>query len=213
MYFEAIRAAGGEPVELSNELDDRAIEAAFAHARGLLLTGGGDVDPAVYGQTNQGLSKDINARRDRTEILAILLAMSKGLPILGVCRGLQVLNVAFGGQLLQDIPHHPATEGGQDKYVVHEIRVDSGSILHDLWKGDKVPVNSYHHQAIDPACVSPQLQVIAQAQDGVIEAVQAKDGGPLLAVQFHPERLGQKDGPLTPHQYGCLFKWLINKAL
>lgn len=212
MYFEAVRAAGGEPVEISNDLDDDAIAAAVGKAQGLVLTGGGDVDPAAYGLSNAGLSQGINARRDHTEILAIRVAVQRRLPILGICRGQQVLNVALGGGLLQDIPDHRKAEPGHNDYLTHDILVAPGSLA-DLWQAADATVNSYHHQSIDPDRVAPALQPIARAPDGVIEAVQGADGSPILAVQFHPERTGHKDAPRTPLLYARLFKWLINNSL
>lgn len=177
-YDEALTGVGFSPVF---SLDPSAAEDCCA----LLLPGGGDVDPARYGQQNEACS-DIDLERDRDELRLIRAFSHAHKPIFGICRGLQILNVAFGGTLCQDIeaaPVHRWEEATGDK--VHRIGVTENSFLFPLY-GKEFPVNSAHHQAIDQP--APNFIVAAQAADGVIEAVEDPAGG-IYAVQFHPERM------------------------
>lgn len=202
-YVRAVAASGGAPLLLPNTADAEATEAAVRASAGLVLTGGSDVAAALYGMEPHATMSGTDPARDQTEKLAIDAAMRLGRPILGICRGIQVLNVALGGTLIQDIPSHqgnPTVAHGGN--VTHEITVEPGSILHELWGQTSAPVNSSHHQAVlTPA---PNLQVTARAADGIVEAAQARDGYPLLAVQFHPERLAHKDP-----RFAAVFQWLI----
>jgi putative glutamine amidotransferase len=202
-YVRAVAAAGGSPLLLPNAADAEAAESAVRASAGLVLTGGADVAAALYGMEPHPTMSGIDDARDQTEKFAIDAAMRLGRPILGICRGIQVLNVILGGTLIRDIPshqEHPTVAHGGN--VTHEIAVEPGSILHQLWGQTGAPVNSSHHQAVLAA--APNLQIIARAADGIIEAVQAKDGYPLLAVQFHPERLAHKD-----ERFAAVFRWLI----
>jgi putative glutamine amidotransferase len=252
-YVRAVAACGGAPLLLPNTADAEATESAVRAAAGLVLTGGADVAAALYGMEPHPTMSGIDPARDQTEKLAIDAAMRLGRPILGICRGIQVLNVVLGGTLIQDIPSHqtanvseradsraanvseranvieeanhppivsdppvplrsrlaepadsPTVAHGNN--VTHEIAVEPGSILHQLWGQTSAPVNSSHHQAVlTPA---PALQVTARAADGIVEAAQAKDGYPLLAVQFHPERLAHKDP-----RFAAVFRWLVQAAV
>jgi putative glutamine amidotransferase len=230
-YARSVAAAGGAPVLLPNLPDPEIVEAAVRASAGLLLSGGVDVAADAYGCRPHATMDGPDRLRDATERLAIEAAMRLGRPILGICRGIQVLNVVLGGSLIQDIPSHKAAQAGEPEKprhpqedlgvapeitpgvtpvahggnVMHEIVIDGGSILHDLWRLTTLPVNSSHHQAV--AEVAPSLKVIARAADGIVEAVQAADGYPMLAVQFHPERLAHKD-----EQCAALFRWLVAAA-
>jgi putative glutamine amidotransferase len=201
-YVRAVAACGGVPLLLPNTADAEAVQAAVQGSAGLVLTGGSDVGAALYGMEPHSTMSGVDDARDQTEKLAIDAAMRLGRPILGICRGIQILNVALGGTLIQDIPshqEHPTVAHSNN--ATHEIAVEPGSILHDLWGQTSAAVNSSHHQAMQT--VAPALQVAARAADGIIEAAQAKDGYPLLAVQFHPERLAHKN-----EQFAAVFRWL-----
>ena len=233
-YVRAVAACGGAPVLLPNTADAEAAEAAIRASTGLVLTGGGDVAAALYGMESHPTMKPADDARDQTEKLAIDAAMRLGRPILGICRGIQVLNVALGGTLIQDIPSHQSAEGchasvrrsmsetldgranmlpkteawhpvAHNNNVTHGITIEPGSILHGLWGKTSAEVNSTHHQAV--LTTAPALQVIARAADGIIEAAQSGNGYPLLAVQFHPERLAHKD-----ERFAAVFRWLIQAA-
>lgn len=177
-YWEALEACGGTAVV---SLDTREA----AGCGGLLLAGGGDIQPALYGQENQG-SRNFEPERDEREFWLVREFLGAGKPILGICRGLQVLNAALGGGLVQDLPTaaaHAWEEPTGDKR--HLVRAQPGSFLQELY-GDEFPVNSAHHQGAGP--VAPGLAVGALAEDGVCEALYSREKR-VYAVQWHPERM------------------------
>lgn len=172
-YLAALTACGLEPV-LSMELS------LAADCDGLLLPGGADVDPGYYGQDNQG-SVGIDLRRDEDELTLARQFLRAGKPILGICRGCQVLNIALGGTLHQDIPGHSRVEG-EERY--HPVRVVH-PMLRALY-GDRFTTNSSHHQSIDR--LGEGLSVLCVSEDDVIEGV-ILGNGRVLGTQFHPERM------------------------
>jgi putative glutamine amidotransferase len=206
-YARSVVLAGGAPVLLPNVPDDDAIAAAIEAAGGLLLTGGGDVDGALYGRGNHPTMSNIDHDRDQTETIAIRLAMKHRLPILGICRGIQVMNVALGGTLIQDIPSTDGKSAAAEVNHVadHAVRLTGGSELSSLWGATAMTVNSSHHQAADQ--IGSSLKPIAWAPDGVVEALESADGYPLLAVQCHPERLAHKS-----REFLAVFRWLVDRA-
>lgn len=210
-YVTAVARAGGAPVLLPCTVDEVAVAAALDVADGLLLTGGGDVLALHYGEEPHPASKYQDPTRDAQEIALAREALRRGLPILGICRGLQVLNVALGGTLVQDVPtqvpgavQHYAH--GLETVLLHHVDIEPGSRLHAIMDGEaRVAVNSWHHQAARD--VAPGLRVSARAKDGVIEALEAADGSPVLAVQWHPEEC---EGQYP--QFRALFAWLVQEA-
>jgi putative glutamine amidotransferase len=160
---------------------------------GLVLPGGGDVDPARYGGDTEAPSYDINPLQDDLDLGILAQAIRRGIPVLGVCRGLQVLNVALGGTLVEDLPassvrHTPGDDGcGAPEWTWHDVALAEGSRLRDALGAEVVPVASGHHQAI--GALGEGLVVTATAADGVIEAVEHATA-PLVAVQWHPEAEG-----------------------
>lgn len=177
-YAEALQSCGMEPV-FSSDLK------AARGCHGLLLCGGGDIEPYRYGQENKG-SKNFEPERDEAEFHLVKRFMDAGLPILGICRGLQVLNTALGGALVQHLPtaraHAWEEETGDKQHLVQAL---PGSFLLKLY-GERFPVNSAHHQGADK--IPPALSLAAQAEDGVPEALQCPEKG-IYAVQWHPERM------------------------
>lgn len=158
---------------------------------GLLLPGGGDVEPRRYGADPHPTS-EWDSDLDFMEFHLLELALRAGIPVLGICRGLQVLNVYFGGTLVQDLPtaraagvEHP--HGGPRDDLAHELHVEPGSRLHEILGGEKFMVNSLHHQGIDE--LAPRLRASAHSDDGIVEGVEARDGSWVFGVQFHPEEL------------------------
>ena len=147
---------------------------------GLLLPGGGDIHPRHYGQDDRGCA-DIDEARDARELTALERFASAGRPVLGICRGAQLINVFFGGTLHQDIPGHSQING-EDR--IHGSRTDD-PLLRELY-GERFPVNSSHHQAVD--CLGSGLRAVQWAEDGTVEAIR-HDTLPVFAVQWHPERL------------------------
>ena len=188
-YLEAVREAGCVPVSLFDGDDEAEL---LAHRLdGLLLSGGDDLDPAYYGQSDLGC-RGVDSRRDALEFALTHAFLAIGKPLLGICRGMQVLAAATGGTLIQDIPSQlgiPHTYGQR-----HDIYVRPGTFLADFLP-KQVEVNSTHHQSVDR--LPPGFLLAAAAPDGVIEAMQAATGAPVYGVQFHPERLYQEDERLV----------------
>ncbi len=168
------------------------VSSAFTDSGGLLLPGGGDPDPARYGRPDLLPFCDVDAERDRLEFAAIHQAVERALPILGICRGLQVMNVALGGTLIADLPmngyelHHRINDNDR----LHEVRIDTDSLLHDITGSEGAIVNSAHHQGVE--LVAPRLVVAAHSPDGLPEALEwrSRNGNAfLLLLHWHPERL------------------------
>ena len=189
-YLEAVRAGGGDPVVVH----PAGGLAALASCAGILITGGDDVDPARYGETPHPATGPADGARDAFELEVARHASTHGIPLLAICRGLQVVNVSRGGTLVQDIPslrphaglHHEAPTLDA---LAHPIAVTPGSRLAALLAGESnepdVHVNSRHHQAIGR--LGADLVVTATAPDGIVEAIEDPAHPFLLAVQFHPE--------------------------
>jgi gamma-glutamyl-gamma-aminobutyrate hydrolase PuuD len=180
-YVRAVERAGGLPVLVPPVGD---LDAILGRLDGLLLPGGGDIDPAEYGETVQG-SEPPNAQLDALELGAARWAIERDLPTLGICRGQQIVNVAFGGSLIQHIDGH-APAGPRDT-LHHPMRVAPDSRLAIALGTTDVQVNSHHHQAVKR--LGEGLVAVAWAHDGTIEGVEAPHRTWLLAVQFHPEDL------------------------
>lgn len=199
-YAEKVAEAGGVPVHLVRA---GRIADVLAAVHGLIIVGGGDVDPRRYGSTPGPASTDLDPERDEYEIELITGAIDRHIPILAICRGIQVLNVARGGTLVPHLapdagqahsfhgypPHHPA----------HRVSIRPGTQLHDLL-GPEAMVNSFHHQAVDRP--GDGVTVTATADDGVTEAVEIP-GANVIGVQWHPEMMFDRL---------ALFSWLIERA-
>ncbi len=204
-YVDGIDRAGGLPVVLP-ALDPDLVAEVLAGLDGLLLTGGGDVDPARFGAEPEPETGEADARRDAWELALVGAARAAGLPILGICRGAQVLNVAYGGTLVQHLPHRTSAEHDDVPRAgleVHDVAVTAGSRLEAVVGPGVLRANTLHHQAIDVPGTG--LVVSGRADDRVIEAVEAPDER-VLAVQWHPELL--LDRPA--HQ--ALFGWIVAES-
>jgi putative glutamine amidotransferase len=201
-YIDAVVAAGALPVLLS-PLPAKIAAQQIEGLDGLLLCGGPDINPRRYHQRRHVISNVANAEAENTELLLLRQAQKKDLPVLAICRGLQLLNVASGGSLIQHMPDHPELSPTHQKLegspLLHKVQL-TGS-LKKMYGTKNVLTNSHHHQAID--FLGENLAVLAEAQDGIIEAV-ASTIHPILAVQWHPEITN--DGQ-TAHS--GLFEWLI----
>lgn len=190
-YVHAVASAGGAPVLIPCGLDETALRAILTRIDGLVLTGGGDIDPAAYGDPPSAGLQLVDPQRDQTELALARWAVNDGLPLLGICRGLQVLNVALGGSLIQDIQRdrpgslpHAAADSADE--VCHAVAIEAATALARVLESEGFQVNSSHHQAIRG--LAPPLQVVARASDGVIEAVEMRDHLFAFGVQWHPER-------------------------
>jgi len=209
-YVDAIVRAGGAPFVIPRHANIEAVRAVVALADGLLVTGGGDICSLLYGEEPHASTKYQDPIRDGSEIVAIQSAASRGVPVLGICRGLQILNVAFGGTLIQDIPSRvPGAVLHDNKGLVpveaHTIDIEPGTLLENLLETRVTTVNSYHHQSADR--IGDGLRVNARARDGVVEGLELADGGDVLAVQYHPEELARDEA-----RFQVYFNWLIKRA-
>lgn len=212
-YIHAIEEAGGAPIILPPRLDDASLAAIFPRLDGVLLSGGGDVDPACYGEAPHPSLTDLNVERDRVEFFLTRQAVEQDKPILAICRGIQVFNVALGGSLVQDIPtqvagaliHMPDRKKLPRDYIAHPVRVEPGTRLRQVIGVDEAETNSWHHQSIKRA--APGVRVVASSPDGIVEAVEVPDRGFAIGVQWHPEWLYDRQPEMMN-----LFKGLVEAA-
>ncbi|MBI3637521.1 MAG: gamma-glutamyl-gamma-aminobutyrate hydrolase family protein [Candidatus Rokubacteria bacterium] len=214
-YFLAAQRAGGIPVLLPPRLDGASLDALWIHLGGIILTGGGDIDPARFGQTPHPATADVSAARDGLELGLAERALAERVSLLAICRGSQVLNVACGGSLLQDIPSvipgpiaHSQTEPRSQ--ATHDVKVEAGSALGDVLGRLDIAVNSMHHQAIDR--LGRGLRAVAWAPDGIIEGIEfVERRGFALGVQWHPEDLAAHD-PAAANLFAALVRAATNTA-
>ena len=213
-YYASVLAAGGSPVIVPPYANRDALVELLSTLDGLLLSGGADIDPCYMGEEPRyDLLHTINPTRDEQELMLTLLAVDRGLPILGICRGIQTLAAALGGGVHQDIyaalgsnllNHDQAEERG---VATHWVNIEEGSRLAKIFGEKSLFVNTFHHQAVSR--VPQGFAVSAVATDGVIEAMEATDGRSIIGVQWHPETFILKDDNrcMLP-----LFHWLVGEA-
>jgi len=196
-YIARLQEAGLTPVLLTPLHDEAAIRQIVASCAGLVLSGGEDVDPRRYGEEPLPDLCFVTPARDGAEWVALDSALEQRLPVLAICRGIQVLNVHRGGSLWQDLPTQKPGAGAHEQSApygqpAHTVSVTPGSRLHAILGATSVRVNSYHHQA--PKAAAPGLMVTATAEDGVIEGVEGSGPDFIVGVQWHPERLPDDAG-------------------
>jgi putative glutamine amidotransferase len=209
-YAKAVELAGGLPLLIPIVLNRHPLDQLFNVLDGLLLSGGGDVHPKRYGALPNSTLIDVDEQRDQTELSLVEMVVETGKPLLAICRGLQVLNVALGGTLVQDIPSHfPGAlihkpKDPKEENLRHRVRIHDGSRLRLLIGKPEIETNSSHHQAIlEPA---DRLTIAATTADDIVEAVELPGHPFVLGVQWHPERL-----PGEPETQ-AIFKALIQAA-
>ena len=196
-YARGVAEAGGLPVYLSMDADAAAV---VERLDGVLITGGADIDPSEYGQEAETELYGPEPERDAYELALYSAAVEQGVPVLAICRGIQLINVAHGGTLHQDLPEHRQFKG-DPLLASHGVTLAEGTTLAAMY-GESAKVNSLHHQSV--AKVGHGFTVAAVADDGTIEALES-DGHPAIAVQWHPEMLGgRSENPI--------FAWLVNQA-
>ena len=190
-YMQSIIAAGGLPVLLPHTRDEALAAEMLDHLDGLLLSGGGDVNPARYGEEMIPACGEPDAQRDDFELLIGRLALERGMPIFGICRGIQLMTVLMGGTLYQDIETQLGIEHVRHDQKppynepTHAVRFVPGGLLAQIVGAQEVQTNSMHHQCVKDA--GPRLIVEGVSGDGVIEAVRAAHTDDVFAVQYHPE--------------------------
>ncbi len=217
-YLDSVEATGAHTAILPNAFDPRSAGERLKAFDGLVLTGGSDVDPALYGAEPNG-AVGWNRAGDESDMALMHAALDQGKPVLAICRGLQVANVALGGTLHQHITgrseHHrsrresnePTPESrlaDADEHLArrHPVSLTSGSLIAELYDAATIATNSLHHQAADRP--GRGLSVTGTAPDGTVEAME-HESGLLLAVQWHPERI-------TDEGHHVLFEWLVDRA-
>lgn len=195
-YLESVRHAGGIPLLLPVDASEEELRLLVQGCDGMILTGGADIDPRLYGEEILNDSVTLAPVRDRGEKILCALAEERGFPLLGICRGVQYLNFYYGGDLYQDIPTQLQTEVKHRmeppyRRTCHRCLLEAGSPLRDLLQTEEISVNSHHHQAIRK--VAPGFRVMARCDDGVIEAIWKPDHKFLWGLQWHPEKIWDID--------------------
>lgn len=195
-YVNALKNAGAVCLLVLPQSKEE-LSVLLTSVSGICIPGGMDVDPTIYDQSNQG-SDPIQPEIDQLDLDVIAIAREKGIPLFGICRGQQIINVALGGTLIQDLPSedidHTLSSKNKIRNRGHNVSINKKSVLYELLS-HRIEVNTYHHQAIDR--LADGLTVSAVSEDGVIEAIEGKN---LFAVQWHPERMVQHE----------LFKYFVN---
>ncbi len=198
-YVLSLIKAGACPLMIPSNMPLEALQELIPHLDGVLFTGGGDIHPSYYGGKEHPLVSDIEPERDLLEAHLLKEAMQVHLPILGICRGFQVINVYLGGSLFEDIQaqssqylKHNYFPGWPRNYLAHQVSLLPGSSLAEILGGSLISVNSLHHQGIDQ--LSDRLEALGSAPDGILEAYQIRDYPYGLAVQWHPEWLQEDAG-------------------
>ena len=195
-YARGVIEAGGIPVHIPIDVDPAAVGERLD---GIVLPGGTDIDPILYGADPDPELLPLEPERDDLELALLSAALEAEVPVLGICRGIQVLNVHQGGTLYQHVPEHGRFDLPIDS-TIHEVSFAEGSTLHELY-GPSAQVNSLHHQTV--ADLGHDLTITAQAEDGTIEGVEMGDH--VVAVQWHPEMMPTR--PTDP-----IFAWLVERA-
>lgn len=210
-YYMQVIAAGGVPVIIPPVEDHDVILETLKHLDALVLTGGSDHNPLWMGEEAKPLLGGLNEVRDLPELLIARLAYNRQIPILGICRGIQTMAIAFGGHVAQDLSY--VEDRKNDKAIIHDqteerdvkthsVSITENTVLHSIYGTTSLMVNTFHHQAVDNT--GNLLKVVAWSEDGIIEAMESTEHKPMLGVQWHPEWLeeeGQK-----------LFDWLVEEA-
>lgn len=213
-YVDSIIRAGGAPVIIPPVLNKEALGSIVNQMDGILLSGGYDVDPLLYGEEPKQKLGFVHRVVDEATIEVIKIAYSKGKSIFGICKGAQVLNVAFGGTVYQDMSY---IEGSYIKHEqnapnfrgTHLVTIEKNSKLYKIVGGD-ILVNSYHHQAIND--IADGFNVVAVASDGVIEAIEKDDENFVIAVQWHPEMMSKYDNTMQ-ELFNSFVSSCINKDI
>ena len=210
-YVNSVLMNGGVPYIIPVTDDVEVLRQITAQLDGIIFTGGEDFAPAYFGQEEHEKLGEVNVTRDTYDLTLFKLAKDRNIPILGICRGLQLINVAMGGTLYQDLPsqkpsdiNHRQDEEGT--IATHSVSIVEGSMMHQILGQKEVQVNTFHHQAIEK--LAPGLKIVGWANDSVPEMIEAYPSRQIIGTQFHPEIFTANGDALM----GKLFKFLVNKA-
>ena len=203
-YYKQVVAAGGVPMIIPPISDKTVLADTLDRIDALLLSGGADINPLYCGEEPVPGLGGINSERDLPELLITRMAYNRQLPILGICRGIQTLAVALDGKVNQDIKltNVKHSQDADRSEPTHSVSIERDSTLYNIYKEEKIVVNSFHHQAVSES--GQRFRVVAHAADGVTEAIESTEFKSILGVQWHPECLGEDGLPL--------FQWLVNEA-
>lgn len=208
-YVSGVVQAGGIPLAIPSNIAKSSLNDLVRKIDGLLLSGGDDVNPLLFNEEPHVNMGEVDPYRDELELEVTKIALESKKPILGICRGMQVINIVSGGGIIQDIPSQISGAIGHKQrgprfFLSHKVSIQEGTLLHNLFRTIEESVNSFHHQAIDE--LGDDLIVNCLSKDGIIEGIESKDGK-ILAVQWHPENLWKN----TENNIK-LFKWLVNTS-
>lgn len=211
-YSRSVEKSGGIPLNIPAILSDDYIYEVVNRIDGLILTGGGDIHPKFYDQSVEiGFGK-LEKYRDEFEMKVLKAAIEKGIPIMGICRGFQLINVYFGGTLIQDLNTRLSTIVEHvgimlPRYdILHRVDFTDGSFLNEIFQVESIDVNSFHHQALDK--LGEGIEIVAISEDGIPEGLIHKDYSKIFAVQWHPEMMSE----VHKEQYK-LFEHLIQMSM
>jgi putative glutamine amidotransferase len=215
-YVDAIERAGGVPLILPIVRDEDVLRQLYELCDGIISAGGNDISPKQYGAQRVSHTKHLHPRRDTQERTLIHWAITDDKPLLGICRGMQLMNISQGGNLYQDIPTQLPQAGlheipagvanDREHQIVHQLRIEPHSLLAEILELTAIGANSYHHQAIND--IGENLRAIAWAEDGIIEAIELPGKRFVLGVQSHPESLEAEIEP----DWRKLFSALVEEA-
>jgi len=204
-YTDAVQAAQGVPIIVApvDALEDA--RAILDKLDGVIFTGGADIRPHHYGEEMHPKAKLVSERREKFDLMLVKEAIQRDMPVMAICYGCQLLNVAFGGSLYQDVLDQIGTEMPHTgEGAKHKVKIEKGTRLWDILKSDEIETNSSHHQSVKT--VAEPVIVSARAEDGVIEAIESTAHRHILGIQWHPERLTEQEKHMS------LFQALVEEA-
>ncbi len=209
-YLKGVLKASGFPIILSAIMPLETVREILEQLSGIIFIGGADIEPSLYNEPRHPMTVPMKTARHNFDQELVKLVLASNKPLLGICQGIQVINVALGGKLFQDVPsdfpnsniRHRKLTGCS--FTEHPVKIARDSLLYKVIGKEEIIVNSSHHQAI--SVLAPGLRAVAWAPDGVIEAAEATDERPILAVQWHPEYLIDREEHLN------LFRWVVNST-
>ena len=211
-YTRALELAGAAPIAIPLQLGEETLSTIYARLDGLLIAGGVDVHPSEFGEEVEPFCGEIDRERDVVELQLLRWAIQQDMPVFGICRGIQMLNVAAGGTLYQDIDAqvehalpHEHVKGDPYNRLTHSVDIDPQSQLARAFGTMRLDVNSLHHQSVKQ--VAPDFHIVARAPDGIVEGIERLNGSFAVGVQFHPEWLIDDDARMVE-----LFKHFVDAA-